>query len=70
MFYIESAIYFFLAFSTIEPVLSGTLFSGHPTLNDHSSKSLKNIFHFIAVIFTSVKQPPLLIKCHFRDKRG
>ena len=64
MFYIHRKryIYIFLAFSTIEPVLSG-----HPALNDHSSKSLKNIFHFIAVIFTSVKQPPLLIKYHFRE---
>ena len=44
---------------TVEPVLSGTILSGHPLLSGQLSKSQK-LCPLIIVILTSIKQSPLL----------
>ena len=52
----------FLYFSfttTVEPVLSGPVLSGHPLLSGQLSKSRK-LLPLITVILTSIKRSPLL----------
>ena len=46
-------------YTTVEPVLSGTLLSGHPLLSGQLSKSRK-LFPLITVILTFIKRSPLL----------
>ena len=48
-----------LYLSTVEPVLSGTVLSGHPLLSGQLSRSRK-LCPFIIVILTSIKRSPLL----------
>ena len=45
--------------TTVEPVLSGPVLSGHPLLSGQLSKSRK-LFPLITVILTSIKRSPLL----------
>ena len=45
--------------STVEPVLSGPVLSGHHLLSDQLSKSRK-LLPLITVILTSIKRSPLL----------
>ena len=45
--------------STVEPVLSGPVLSGHPLLSGQLSKSRK-LLPLITVILTSIKRSPLL----------
>ena len=44
---------------TVEPVLSGTVLSGHPLLSGHLSKS-RIFYPLITAILTSIKRSPLL----------
>ena len=44
---------------TVEPVLSGTLLSGHSFLSSRLSKS-RTFFPVVTIIFTSTKRSPLL----------
>ena len=45
--------------NTVEPVLSGTVLSGHPLLSGQLSKSRK-LLPLITVILTCIKRSPLL----------
>ena len=49
----------YLVNERVEPVLSGTVLSGHPPLSGQLSKSRK-LCPFILVILTSIKRSPLL----------
>ena len=49
---------------TVEPVLSGTVLSGHPLLSGQLSKSRKLCTLLIIIVnFTSIKWSPLLSGC-------
>ena len=47
---------------TVEPVLSGTVLSGHPLLSGQLSKSRK-LLPLITIILTCIKQSRLLSDC-------
>ena len=48
--------------TTVKPVLSSTILSGHPLLSDQFSMSQK-LLPLITVMMTSIKQSPLLSGC-------
>ena len=52
-------LFFISRVTTVEPVLSGPVLSGHPLLSGQLSKSRK-LVPLITVILTSIKRSPLL----------